>query len=366
MKVLFCIKALNNAGGGAERVLCNIANTLAERGHDIKILTFEKPGGQSFYPLNCEVKRLDIDIGDTVSNARVGETFRRVMALRRHIGKEKPDIAVGFMHSMFVPLALALLGTATPVLASEHIVPAHYRSRRLERLFLWLSSLFIRRLTVVSEQVKNDYPPIIRRKMTVVPNPVCLPDVATSPETRNEQCKLLSVGRLTDQKDHKTLVQAFSKIASRYPGWKLQIVGDGELRQEIEDLIGACGLNERVVITRYSKDIAKLYADATALVLPSKYESFGLAAAEALAKGMPVIAFSDCQGLNELVQHEKTGLLADAGENRVQSLTAVLERFAKDEALRYQLLRVPSKLPSRHLIANVADDWESLLQTVAD
>ena len=125
MKVLFAIKRLNSAVGGAERVLCTVCSELATRGYTVTIVTFDSPAGQTFYSLDDRVKRIDLGIGDVEHQARMGETLYRMRALRRVVVEEKPQVAVGFMHSMFVPLAFAMAGTGIPVVGSEHIVPEH-------------------------------------------------------------------------------------------------------------------------------------------------------------------------------------------------------------------------------------------------
>lgn len=362
MKILFCIKALNNPGGGAERVFVDVVNALAERGHDIKVVTFEKPGGRAFYPLSEDIERIDLNIGNAADKARFVETISRILSLRRFVLKEAPDVVVGFMHSMFVPLSFALLGTKFPLVASEHIVPFHYVDRPLQRFLLYVSTIFVSRYTVVSEQVKDEYPLSIRRKMQVVLNPVKWPPNAPSAQdTGNDSRLFLSVGRLSEQKDHKTLIQAFARVSAHNPDWRLRIVGDGELRSHLKRLTTKLNIEQRVELLQSTRNIDQHYSASAVLVQPSRYESFGLTAAEALLAGIPVIAFSDCQGLNKLVEHQKNGLLVEIGEDRVKKLAQALELFIHDETLRSRLQREPSKLSRKYTLASVVDAWETLL-----
>ena len=62
MKILFAIKNLSTAIGGAERVLCKVANLLNNRGHQITILTFDTKDSSSFYHLDCKIKKIDLSI----------------------------------------------------------------------------------------------------------------------------------------------------------------------------------------------------------------------------------------------------------------------------------------------------------------
>lgn len=164
-------------GGGTERIVVDLAKYLTRNNHDVSILTFDMLGSSSFYPIDDRVKRHDIGIGDTRRKSGVNDTFRRIFAMRQVIFIERPDIVVGFMHSMYVPLAVSLIGTGFPIVGSEHIVPQHYEKRRLEYLFVHLSTFLIDRFTVLSETIRKSYGSFFRRKAIIMPNPVKKPEL---------------------------------------------------------------------------------------------------------------------------------------------------------------------------------------------
>jgi len=367
MKLLFGIKAMNNPGGGAERVLATVVNGLADRSHEVAVLTFEQPGGQSFYPLNHTIQRLDLGIGSSVHPATTGETLKRLPALRQAVLEYAPDVAIGFMHSMFIPLGVALLGTATPVIASEHIVPEHYRSRRLlETMLLSITPLLVRRITCVSEQVRWSYPWYLRQRMIAIANPVTLSTSSiSSPPTPPPVGKtLLAVGRLEPQKDHGTLIDAFSQIAADCPDWNLRVIGDGSLRTMLEDQIQALGLIERISLINSTQNIASEYQIADLFVMPSRYESFGLTAVEALSYGLPTVGFKDCQGINQLIQSGINGFLVDAADGRTTALATTLKKIMSDESLLKELSNGTVDDLEIHQVHNVLDCWESLLYEI--
>lgn len=365
MKILFCIKRLSSAVGGAERVLSTVCSELAVRGHDVAIITFDQPGGQPFYPLDILVRRIDLGIGDPTHKARLGETMRRIHALRRVVIAESPEVAVGFMHSMFVPLAFALVGTSIPVLASEHIVPEHYQTRPLQYALLTAASPFLSKMTVLSELIRARYPSPIRKRMIVVPNPVVPAIGQASPGAEKARYVLLNVGRLDPQKDHATLLRAFARIATAYPAWELKLIGEGPLRRELESLIHDLGLEGRVSMPGVTSDVGGEYCAADAFVIPSRYEALGLVTAEAMSYGLPVVGFADCSGTNELIQHGVTGLLAAAGNDREASLNRELERLLSDPDLRRQLGDAGKLTIGRsYSPEQVCDLWEKLLGSI--
>ena len=155
MKIIFAIKNLSSAVGGAEKVLCNIASTLVKRGYEVTIITFDSIGSASFYNFNPQIRRIDLAIGDSSSPSRFFETFSRLRALRKVINEENPTVVVGFMHSIFILLAFGLIGKSTSLIASEHIVIEHYRKKPLQFLLLIISSFLIKRYTVLSSSIKK-------------------------------------------------------------------------------------------------------------------------------------------------------------------------------------------------------------------
>ncbi len=366
MNLVFAIKKLAGAAGGAERVLCTIASELASRGHNITILTFDHPGGSPFYPLDTRVMRLDLGIGNSAGTARSVETLHRIWAARRAILSLRADVVIGFMHSMFVPLSFALVGTGIPVLGSEHIVPDHYRERRKEFFLVLASALFLKKITVLSATIRLRYPYLLRRKMVVVPNPVV---AAISPPKTDEirtGSTLLTVGRLDLQKDQATLIKAFARLAANYPAWTLRIVGEGNLRGSLSKMIDSFGLAQRIILVGVTPRIDTEYGRADVFALPSRYESFGLATAEAMSYGLPVIGFSDCPGTNELIRPGETGVLVDPGYDRVASMAEALATLMADPAMRQRLGDAARRSIDWKFSAEyVSGLWEDILTSLA-
>lgn len=369
MKVLFAIKALDVPGGGAERVLSIVASGLAERGHDVAAVTFDRPGGESFYPMDSRVRRVALGIGLADQKTGAGAFFKRLPALRRTVRGERPDVAVGFMHSMFAPLAFSMVGTGIPLVASEHIVPEYYRGRRAEYALFAMGCLLAKRVTVLSESVRRLYPAFLQNRMVPMPNPVtvyenCVADVVG--EDRAQKV-VLSVGRLEAQKDHATLIRAFAGIADRFPDWRVRIVGDGSLRGELKGLILELGLEERVTLAGATDRIDRVYASAQLLATPSRFESFGMATAEAMAVGLPALGFADCPGTNELVEHDRSGWLVapNEGGDRVSAYARGLSTLMGDAQLRRRLGETARKDMSEFDSPGVIQSWEVLLSEFA-
>lgn len=367
MKIAFMIKAMGNPGGGAERVLAEVANGLAQRGHAITVISSDKADVPSYYPLDPSIQSIGLDIGDTSAGSKPMDFMRRMACYRRTILAVSPDIAVGFMNSSYIPAGLAMLGTGIPMVASEHIGPEHYRRRYLEWLLMQAVPLIAAKITVVSEQIRISFNAWLRRKMTVIANPVSLiseprPSLLNGPA---EQAHIvLSVGRLVPQKNQGCLIEAFARIADEFPEWTLRIAGEGGLRTALEAQIAGLGLQKRIELPGNIADIGTEYRNAGFFVLPSRYESFGLATAEAIMHGLPVIGFADCPGTNELIRDGENGILV-AGLDKVEALAKAMAGLMSDPDARAALENAPTTwLQDKYSLASVVDGWERLLMSL--
>ena len=366
MRLLFVIKALCLPGGGAERVLAEISSALVSRGHEVTVVTFDSARDTPFYPFDPSIRRVALGIGNVRADTGAGEMAQRMLALRRIARRSRPEAAIGFMHSSYIPLGLALLGSGIPVVASEHIAYDHYRSRRLQAALLRLTPWLVEAITVISPAIRDGFPQSLRRKMVVVPNPVAgRPGPMADAAGEQWPAKtLLAVGRLEEQKDHRTLVGAFARIASDHPDWRLRIIGEGSLREALEAQAALAGLGDRIALPGATANVAEEYAKAQLFAMPSTYESFGLTTAEALSHGLPVVGFADCPGTNELVKEGVNGVLA-RGKDREVALAMALDALMRDPQRRRRLGSAGPESIGAFAPSSVADLWEELLGRIA-
>lgn len=366
MKLLFVIKALDSAIGGAERVLCDICTELTDRNHEVFVATFDNNGGKPFYFLGDKVNVIRLGIGDSSQKAGFFDTLKRCKALRKLSLEIKPDVAIGFMHSVFVPLAFSLIGSGIPVVASEHIVPEHYKNRPVEFFLFQLAAFSFSRITVISEVIRNQYPIRLQKLMVPMPNPVMAAVDFEGFDKCQEHQVLLNVGRLDPQKDHETLINAFSLVSNKFPDWKLKIFGAGPLLNNLENQIESLNLQERVQLAGTTDKISEEYIKSDIFVISSRYESFGLVTAEAMSYGLPVAGFADCPGTNELIIDGCNGFLVDPTEKRYEALAKALDKLMGNKDLRNKMGVAGKKsIGKDHSIESVASRWEKLLKEVS-
>lgn len=362
MRLLFVIKSLAGTGGGAERVLSALTGELTARGHEIEIATFDPPGSKDFYRFDPKIARHRLAIGKVAQSSGPVDVVRQATALRRLLRESRPAVAIGFMHSAFVPLGLATMGTGVPVIASEHTAYDHYEAFGFQGALVRTTVPLFAAFTATSERVRAGFPQSIARRMKVIPNPVIFPDGAARSAHATSHV-LLSVGGLREEKRHGTLIAAFAGLADRFPDWTLRIVGDGPRRRALEAQSDLAKLQGRVTFAGTIRDIAREYAGADLFVIPSSYESFGLATAEALAAGVPAVGFADCPGTNEIIEDGLNGLLV-SGPDRVEALAQGLARLMSDDELRAKLGHAGPASVAKYSLGSVTDQWEDLLKSI--
>ncbi|RCK54046.1 hypothetical protein TH25_01485 [Thalassospira profundimaris] len=334
MKIMMVIKGLHQAVGGAENVFCEIATYLNSK-HTVISLTSDAIGQEPFYPFPPKIERISMGIGDPHEPSNAIVLIRRTIELRKKIIQYKPDVVLAFMHSSFIPVSLALVGSGIPVIACEHTSIEHYKNRPIERLLYWIALPFLRHITIPMESVRAEYPASIRKKMTVISNPVNTKSQSFVPFFQRKK-RIISIGRFDESKGHQVLLEAFASIADENPQWDLRILGDGPLRPRLLHRVKELKLESRVAMPGITHPVEPELQKAQIFALASRYESFGIVLVEAMSAGIPCVAFADCPGVNSLIQNSKTGLLA-SGPMTPETLAASLRNLIKNDEFRKKL-----------------------------
>lgn len=152
----------------------------------------------------------------------------------------------------------------------------------------------------------------------------------------NSNKVVLFVGRLVYEKGIHILLQAISSLAPQYPEIKAIIVGEGPMRNELEQMTYRLGIRDKVIFTGFINDdeLSALYHIAYVAVFPSLYEPFGIVALEAMSASKPVIV-SDVGGLSEIVISGKTGL--KIRPNNVYDLIDALSYILNNEGVAHSM-----------------------------
>lgn len=304
MKILYVITGLGN--GGAERVVCDLANEMFKKGHDVKIAYLT--GDALTKPDYEEIELIKVNLNDFRS------LLPTYVKLAKIIRTFKPDV----VHSHMVHANIIMRLVRVTASIKKLICTAHNSNEggALRMLSYRATHNLANISTNVSQEATEafeDMGAVPNNGMQTVYNGIDLEKFNCIPEARakleeeldlTEGCRIiLAVGRFNEQKDYPNLLKAISSLKQEvvYP-FKVVIAGDGELRSLIEDMIVSLGLEKEVVLLGRRSDIPELMSAADLFVLPSKYEGFGLVVAEAMACECLVVA-TDCGGVAEVLSN---------------------------------------------------------------
>jgi glycosyltransferase involved in cell wall biosynthesis len=368
MRVMFAARAIDNMAGGVERMVITIMNALAARGHRVELLTWDKRDAAAFYPIDPSIVWHRLALGDPDRKAGASLVLRRAERVRAILRRQRPQSVTCFQDGPFIATRLYALGLGIPILAAERNAPTRFDFTRAgRRRDLVLQSLRLaKRVIIQCESYRALYPDYLRRRIVTIPNPVFPARLRARPEVAGPdgRLRLLSVGRLSYQKNYGALVEAFVSLAPRFPEWDLTIVGDGEERASLERLIAEKGLGARVKLPGASTAVEQLYAGAHLFALPSRWEGFPNALAEAMSHGLPAVGFEGCAGVRDLISPGRTGALA-AGNGDAGSLAGALAALMADASARAAIGRAAAAGIAAFDPDQVFDCWEQVLGEAA-
>ena len=300
------------SSGGAERVLSILVNEFARQGINVNIIGVSSDNTESFYKLDDNVKYLTLrKEGEKKINP-----IKRVFKLRKLIKSLKPDIVISFLPHVNVYTFYALFGTGIPYIVSERNDPNRDPKNKLLRLLKRFAFSNANGLVFQTTDAQKYFGKKIAKRSVVINNPLELRySVDTLPTIRNKT--ILSVGRLTEQKNYKCLLDAFSEFRKQHSDYNLRIYGEGPLKEELTDYAISLGLTSSVQFMGASSNWQELEYNDAMYILSSDYEGMPNSLIEAMALGIPCIS-SDCQigGPKDLIQDGYNGYLFETGNSK--------------------------------------------------
>lgn len=368
MRVTFVVPVI--ASGGAEHALVILARRWAEAGRAVTVLTYDDGSRPPFYELDARIRHVPMGIaGDSAGLASaVRNNLRRARLLRRELRRARPDVIVSFIDQTNVLTLLAAEGLGVPVVAVEQSDPHTFPMKPAWARLRLLAYARAARVVLLSARDADFFPPRLRGRVAVIPNPFVPPPPAppdAGPRTdATRRPTLIGVGRLHRDKGFDILLEAFSMLASDHPEWQLTILGEGDERGRLEARRDELRLGGRVSLPGRVKDPYTFLRRASLFALPSRAEGFPLALCEALACGLPAVCADCAGGVRDIIEDGANGLLVPA--NDPAALARALGRLMGDEAERERLARRAPEIVERFSPEKTFAAWESLLREVVN
>jgi glycosyltransferase involved in cell wall biosynthesis len=361
--VVLYFHRMANAGGGAERVICALANTLCKCGFAVHLVSWDEKEACTFYPLNDNViwHRLGFRSG-------IADKLRRTKALAQLITKYDIRVLVGFVMSGDKSVYAAVKFSRTRLVVAERNAPSIYRLR-YSRFQCWLSFMLLHladRITIQFPEFSEEYPVGLQKRIVVIPNPVPSASFHACPNVpdQNGRFILLTVSRLDRlQKRLDCLIRAFAQVAPNQPAWDLQIIGDGPEEHTLREQVLGLGLAKRVHFQCSTPDIFTSYRQAHLFVIPSLWEGFPNSLAEALSHGLPAVGFQGAAGVANLIQNGRSGWLAKGLDDDI-ALADALGAAMADSEERARRGSIAAKSVAEYVSEDPFERWADLLNSL--
>jgi len=378
-KIMFVIPSLG--GGGAERVASNLLIEFSKKDVELLIVLFNKSSEKIYYNLPHAVKVRHIGISPISNIMYAGVKFIvLIIKLAKIIRDEKPDSVLCFMDytNIIGILSNILAGSKARITISVRTSPTLHFRRYARGFFNDVISVFMKLLynkadavIAVSEWIRNDLIDnfnIDRARVVVIHNPVDIRSIDTlaaqgvaHPWYSEDIPIIFTAGRLSKEKGLDYLIKAFA-IARKRCILRLVIMGEGAEEDALRNLSRSLAFDEDVAFLGFNKNPYQYMKRSAIYVLPSLYEGFPNVLVEAMACGLPVISTMYNPGANEIIQHEKNGLLVPVADEK--ALAAAILRLLNnpEESERYAC--EAKKKVEDYTLDKIADQYDRVLRNL--
>lgn len=360
MIINFFITSLG--GGGAERVVCNLANYLKKNQNTVTITVLR--GKERAYSLDEGIS-VDFLQPEYYINKEKLYRLKEILSIIKFLRNlPKNSLLVSFLE---LPVAYSLVFRSLykqKLVICERNNPDFYSKgyRKLFSLMARKADGCVCQTTTILNWYRTKLSP--KTKSIVVANSIN-GDVLNAAVSELGDKVIMTMGRLEPQKNQAMLISAFAELANVYPEYNLVIYGKGPLENDLKAQITSLGLDNRIELRGFTNNVVEAYRHSCLFVLTSDHEGMPNVLAEAMAMGLPCIS-TDCGGggAKELISNGENGLLIPRQDK--QSLIKAINDILSSETLSRQLsvnaIKVREKLSPTIIHAK----WEDYFKTVIE
>lgn len=364
MKLLFVISKFR--GGGAEGVMSTLSNELAERGHEVTLISnFDK----SMYLLNDKVCQIDYKDWqyDTSQGyipvklyKKIANRCRDYSNLKKIINEKQPDVVMSFLMWWLWQLIILCKGRIPLVFCDRNAI-----QRPAGNTFINKRVLF-KMADLVQVMSYHDVAYLRQRyKNTIaMPNPLRFTPLSKEEYSngfRNRK-NIIACGRIEPQKGFDKLIKAFARIADKYPSWTVDIYGQGkhgsEYPQYLYNLVNELEMKDRIHFKGYKKDLNEEMKTHSIFCLSSAFEGFPNVLSEAMSMGCACLSFDIITGPREIIVDGLDGMIVE--NQNISALAEGMETLISDENMRYDFGLHAIENIKRFSKNIVVDKWEHM------
>jgi GalNAc-alpha-(1->4)-GalNAc-alpha-(1->3)-diNAcBac-PP-undecaprenol alpha-1,4-N-acetyl-D-galactosaminyltransferase len=381
MRITLIISTLT--GGGAERVATTMANYWAAKGWEVTILTTDFGSESPCYGLHPSVSHVDLSSPrfrvhpeESQASARLDDLMHdcsrperavlipeaaHILRMRRAIVSTSPEAAISYIDRTNICVLVAIRGLGVPVIVSEQCDPNNSSlgaGWELLRRRLYPEARYV---AVLTDESLGYFSSLAHMRGRIIPNALTPAVFAHSDEVPQQRHgkTLMAMGRLAHEKGFDLLLSAFAVVATKHRDWTLEILGEGPIRAYLLSCIQKHGLEERVLMSGFTRRPFDALRRADLFALSSLDEGFPNVLLEAMACGLPVVSFDCPSGPRHIIRNGVDGVLVPPRD--AKAMAAALDHLMGDEAERKRLASKAREVVERFGVAKVMSMWEELI-----
>lgn len=372
------ILALHLGYGGIEKSIVSLANVLCDR-YEVEIATCYKLYKESVFPLNKRVKVIYLNDDYIIPNHeslhvalhsknlvkifKEGSFSAKVLYYRRknmiqYLRKCDSDVIIS-TRDIFNNWSSLYAKDDALKIGWEH---NHFHDSERYARKISDSAKDLDYLVLVSSELQKYYQKrLAGRKCMCIYIPNCIDGFPPKKSSLRSK-RLISVGRLSPEKGYLDLLKVYLMLSKKYPDWKLDIIGDGKERKQLEDYIHAHKMEKSVTLHGFQNKeyIDCMMQDSSIYLMTSLTESFGIVLIEAMSHGIPCIAMDSAEGAREIIHSGENGYLI---KNRnYNMMVRKISDLIKDRQERVRLGDNARKSVEKYTSEAVGEEWFTLIE----
>lgn len=361
MKILYIVPKIDNEGGVA-RVLSIKANYLVKNfGYEVHILTQNGGNKPLFYLFNDKIALHDVSL----KGGKTSFFLQYARALKTALSTIKPDVIIVCDNGLKAFTIPFILKINTPIIfechGSKHIEEKekakYFSGTKIKSLFKEFSANKFTKFIALSKESLKEWNV---KNGVVIPNPLWF---ETQQFSDLKSKKVIAVGRHSYEKGLDRMLQIWQKVIVKHPDWSLEIYGKSNENQELQKLANSMNIGNNVTFFEPVKNINDKYREASIMAMTSRTEGFGMALIEAMALGLPCVAYDCPCGPRTIIQNDENGFLIEDGN--VNSFVENLELLIENENLRIEMGQNAKNSASKYDIDRIMQQWKSLFEDLA-